>query len=146
MNSVICITELPHCNMRWHVSNYIFIECQRWDLKAPLVQALSSTVKSLSCVRLFATTWTVAYQAPLSMGFLQEKIQEWVAMPSSRGSSQPRDWTQDSRIAGRFFTIWATREALKNLQATYLPYHLWGGLSNEVTATLVYIWIFSLKN
>ena len=32
-------------------------------------------------------------------------------MPSSRGSSQPRDRTQISHIAGRFFTIWATREA-----------------------------------
>ena len=28
------------------------------------------------------------------------------------GSSQPRDWTQVSSIAGRFFTIWATREAI----------------------------------
>ena len=33
------------------------------------------------------------------------------AVPFSRGSSQPRDWTQVSRIAGRFLTIWATREA-----------------------------------
>ena len=33
-----------------------------------------------------------------------------VAMPSSRGSSQPRDWSQVSYIAGRFFTVWATRE------------------------------------
>ena len=32
-------------------------------------------------------------------------------MPSSRESSQPRDWTQVSHIAGGFFTIWATREA-----------------------------------
>ena len=32
-------------------------------------------------------------------------------MPSSRGSSQPRDWTQVSHIAGRLFTVWATREA-----------------------------------
>ena len=32
-------------------------------------------------------------------------------MPSSRGSSQPRDQTQISRTAGRFFTIWATRKA-----------------------------------
>ena len=31
-------------------------------------------------------------------------------MPSSRGSSPPRDQTQVSHIAGRFFTIWATRE------------------------------------
>ena len=45
------------------------------------------------------------------MGILQAQILEWVAMPSSRGSSQPRDRTQVSHIAGRFFTIWATREA-----------------------------------
>ena len=36
----------------------------------------------------------VTYQAPLSMMILQERILEWVAMPSSRGSSQPRDRTQ----------------------------------------------------
>ena len=47
----------------------------------------------------FATIWTVAHQAPLSMGILQARIQKWVAMPSSRESSQPRDWTQVSSIA-----------------------------------------------
>ena len=36
---------------------------------------------------------------------------EWVAFPFSSGFSQPRDGTQVSHIAGRFFTIWATREA-----------------------------------
>ena len=44
-------------------------------------------------------------------GILQARILEWVAMPSSRGSSRPRDWTQVSCIARGFFTIWATREA-----------------------------------
>ena len=44
-------------------------------------------------------------------GILQASILEWVAFPFSRGSSQPRDQTQVSRIAGEFFTIWATREA-----------------------------------
>ena len=39
------------------------------------------------------TQWSVACQAPLSMGILQARILEWVAMPSSRGSSQPRDQT-----------------------------------------------------
>ena len=39
-------------------------------------------------------------------GTLQARILEWVAMPSScRGSSQPRDWTQVSSTAGRFFTF-----------------------------------------
>ena len=40
-------------------------------------------------------------------GILQARILWWVAMLSSRGSSQPRDWTQVSCIAGRFFTNWA---------------------------------------
>ena len=44
-------------------------------------------------------------------GILQARILEWVAVPFSRGSSQSRDWTQVSRVAGRFFTSWATREA-----------------------------------
>ena len=43
-------------------------------------------------------------------GIFQAKILEWVALPFSRGSSQPRDWTQVSCIAGRLFTIWATRK------------------------------------
>ena len=55
-------------------------------------------------------SWTIAWQVPLSMGILQAKILEWVARPSSRGPSQPRDQTQVSHIAGGFFTIWATRE------------------------------------
>ena len=44
-------------------------------------------------------------------GILQARIVEWVAMPSSRGSFQPKDRTQVSHIVGRFFTIGATREA-----------------------------------
>ena len=43
---------------------------------------------------------------------LQARRLEYVAMPSSRGSSQPRDGTQVSCIAGGFFTICATRRAL----------------------------------
>ena len=45
-------------------------------------------------------------------GILQARVLEWVAFPFSRGSSQPRDWTQVCHIAGGFFTSWATREAL----------------------------------
>ena len=44
----------------------------------------------LSRVRFFVTPWSVARQAPLTMEILQERILEWVAMPSSRGSSWPR--------------------------------------------------------
>ena len=44
-------------------------------------------------------------------GIFQVRILEWVAIPISRGSSQPRDRTWVSHIAGRFLTIWATMEA-----------------------------------
>ena len=59
----------------------------------------------------FATPWTVAHQAPVH-GLLQARILEWVAIPFSRGSFWPRNWTPVSCIAGGFFTIWATREVL----------------------------------
>ena len=49
------------------------------------------------------------YSPPSSSvhGILQARILEWVAIPFSRGLSQPRDWNWVSWIAGRFFTIWA---------------------------------------
>ena len=98
-----------------------------------------------SCVWFFVILWTVACQAPLSMGFsrqeswsrlpcpppkvkvtqscqtlcdpmdyavhgiLQASILEWVAFPFFRWSSQPRDQTQVSCLAGGFFTNWAIR-------------------------------------
>ena len=43
-------------------------------------------------------------------GILQARTLEWVAISFSRGSSRPRDWTQVSRIGGRRFNLWATRE------------------------------------
>ena len=73
---------------------------------------LDKWVYVLSHVWLSETPWTVAHQAPLSMGILQARKLEWVAMPFSSGSSQPRGWTQVSCIADRFFTNWAIREAL----------------------------------
>ena len=45
-------------------------------------------------------------------GILQARILEWVAISFSKGSSWPRNWTRISCLVGRFFTIWATREAL----------------------------------
>ena len=46
-------------------------------------------------------------------GILQARILEWVALPFSRGASQPRDQTQVFCIAGRVFTSWVTRESQK---------------------------------
>ena len=50
-----------------------------------------AVLSQLSHVLLFANLWTVALQSPLSMGIVQARILESIAMPSSRGSSQPRE-------------------------------------------------------
>ena len=55
-------------------------------------------------------------------GFSSQEYWTGFAMPFSRGSSQSRDWTQVSRIAGGFFPIWATREALWNF--SYLSFSI----------------------
>ena len=63
--------------------------------------------KKVSCVWFLATPWTVAHQAPLFMGFSRQEYWSGLPFPSPEESSQPRDLTQISCIAGRFFTIWA---------------------------------------
>ena len=58
--------------------------------------------------KLFVTPWTRAHQSLLSMGSLQARTLDWIAIPSSRGSSQPRDQTHVScspALAGGFFTL-----------------------------------------
>ena len=59
-------------------------------------------------------------------GVLQARILELVIVLFSRRSSQPRDGTQVSRIAGRFFTIWATREASRGPLSKYSHIGGWG--------------------
>ena len=61
-------------------------------------------------------------------GTLQARILELVAFPFSRGSSRPRDQTQVSCTAGRFFTSWATREAQEYWSGWLIPSP--GDLSN----------------
>ena len=58
-------------------------------------------------------------------GIFQARIQEWVAIPFSRASSQPRGQTWFPCIAGRFFTVWAMRE----VQRRELPEEHSGSLS-----------------
>ena len=79
--------------------------------------------KSLSHVRLFATHglhspwnspeyWRILEWIARILEWIA-RILEWIAFPFSQGSSQPRDWTQVSRIAGGFIISWAMREAQK---------------------------------
>ena len=75
------------------------------------------TLHACVCAKLLQSCPTLRlhglYSPPGSSvhGILQARILEWVAISFYKGSSQPRDWTQVSSIAGWFFTIWAAREA-----------------------------------
>ena len=69
-----------------------------------------SEVKSLSHVRL-CNPMDCSPSGSSVHGILQARILEWVAISFSRGFSQPKDRTQISRIAGRRFNLWATKEA-----------------------------------
>ena len=93
-------------------------QCNGDDFSAPY----SLTV--LSHVRLFATPWTVAHQAPLSMGFFRQQYWGGLAISFSKGSSQTRDQTQISCIASseppgncgiqtHFHLLWALIISLK---------------------------------
>ena len=53
-------------------------------------------------------------------GILQARILEWVAVPFSRGSSWPKDWTWVSCIAGGFFTVWVTKEPQSTMSGVLL--------------------------
>ena len=61
-------------------------------------------------VWLLVTPWTVAHHAPLPMGFFQARILEWVAISFPGNLPDPRIEPGASCIAGRLFTVWATRE------------------------------------
>ena len=73
---------------------YIYlISIYRW-LKTSNV--ISVYAQSLSHVGLFVTLWTIACQAPLSMGFSRQEYWSELPFPFSGGSSWPRDWTSFS--------------------------------------------------
>ena len=70
--------------------------------------------QSLSRVQLFEPHGLYTQPGSSIHGILQARTLKWVAVPFSRGSSWPRVQTQVSCIAGRFFTIWATKETQIN--------------------------------
>ena len=68
----------------------------------------------------FATPWTGNLPGSSVHGILQERILEWVAISFLREFSRPRNQTQVSYIAGRFFTDWATKEARNSIKVAEL--------------------------
>ena len=80
----------------WEKGPFLWL-CWLLEVKVKLAQLCPTLLDPMDCI---------------VHGILQARILEWVAFPFSRGSSQPRDRTQVFRVAGRFFTSWATREDL----------------------------------
>ena len=80
-----------------------------------------------SCVLLSATLWTTAHPGSSVHGILQARILEGVAMPSSRGSSQPRKThvSYVSCTAGRLFTTSTTWEAQNTCLFDYNRKEYW---------------------
>ena len=111
-----CPINILDSRNQWNALSNLFLSLKpQHKIDRPLMIYLPESCgvclwKSFGPVWLFATSWAVACQAPLSMGISQARTPDWLAISFSRGLSQPRDWTQVSCIAGRFFTSWAIRE------------------------------------
>ena len=90
-----------------HTSPQCVVIWAFWLLIPGLLLLFSRQVVSDS----FVTWWTVAHQAPLSMGFFQAAILEWVAISFFRGFSWLRDRTCISCLGRWILSYWVTREA-----------------------------------
>ena len=109
---MVCSTTF----IKYRISVYIFGSILRlhislfWSVYLPVPHSFHYRLCVCVCVcvcvcevasvrvQLFATLWTVVFQAPLSRAFSMTRILEWVAIPSSRGSPWPRDWTPVSYV------------------------------------------------
>ena len=114
---------------RFHVNNAeaIFLNLQEnWSSYIiVLILSVSKMLVSQSSPTL-CSTLDCSPPGSSAHRILQVRVLEWVAMPFSRGSSQPRDWTHVSCIAGRFFTsiskeVWKPLCHLPKLMKTFNP-------------------------
>ena len=86
----------------WMIIPYLWIIYLEMCLCMLVIWSCSTVLNPIDC----------SLPGSFVCGIFQARILEWPAISFTRGSSQPRDQTQVSCIAGRLFTIWATREAM----------------------------------
>ena len=104
--------EIISFGVRWKVEFCVYYFLSLWLLGRCFVCLLAMKVFiAQSCLTL-CDPMDCSQPAPLSMEIAKARILEWVAIPFYKGSSYPSNWTRVSCIAGRFFTVWETREAL----------------------------------
>ena len=91
-----------------------------------------------SCVTLYNPT-DCSFPGSSVHGIFQARVLEWLAISFFRGSSWPRIWTRVSHIAGRCFTLWATREAHVKMVFKYSQL-VWSSLSSVKVSSLHTFW------
>ena len=104
---------LPGRQIKVHKNKDITYYERKWKVKVLVAQLCPTLCNPMNC----------SPPGPSVYGILQAKILEWVAVPFSRGSSWPRDQIWVSCIAGKFFTVWATREALTNMRVAKMMHY-----------------------
>ena len=105
-----CFSLISLC-AGWHITAMILTYFNMWrDWVSEVAQSCLTLCDPMDC----------SLPGSSASGILQARVLEWVALSFSRRSYQPRDWTWVSRIAGRRFTIWATREDKRKWESCYL--------------------------
>ena len=103
-----------HCTFLNHDSFILQLEvCTSYECVSEVTQSYPTLCDPMDC----------SLPGSSIHGIFQARILEWVAISFSRGSSQPRDRTLVSHIAGRRFTLWAIREIhLVSVNYFFLPH------------------------
>ena len=78
-------------------------------------------------------------------GIFQARVLEWVAISFSRGSSRPRDQTQVSCTAGRYFTVWATSDNIK-LKKIFMTWQMLPKFYQSPAILLILLLILTTRN
>ena len=113
--------HLPYCTGKWNLLSCVWLFAIPWTIQSMEFSRPEYWRGSLSLPQGIFPTQGPNPGLPHSRQILYQLshqgspgIQRWVTYPFSRGSSQPRDRTQVSRIAGGVFTSWAIREVIPN--------------------------------
>ena len=111
------------------IFSFVFLEKESQIIVFRHFLYIVVVVQPLSCVQLFATPWTVAHQAPLSMGFPRQEY--WSGLPFSSPVSLPDSGIEpeSSTLAGRFFTT----EPPGKVFVSMVGCRLWGRTELDTT-------------
>ena len=131
--------KMPHWNRRAHFSSSGF-----WEVvELPEIVDTCCLMLSLGRVRLFANPWTVAHQAPLSIGFSRKEYWSGLPFPSPGECSNPGIKPMSPALAGRFLiteppgnlclTSPCQKLRVKPIEDVEFPVDSWGPSENLVT-------------